>query len=104
MKLLELIKRIDTLGACIILVLAALATGGLYAALHLGWFRSSWEMAAWLVVGLAFLAVGFGVQTTLPPRNTNVYGAAKPASESEAQAAARGSKKAAPLHDQTFPD
>lgn len=104
MKLLEAIKRIDTLGACIILVLAALAIGSVYAALHLGWFRSSWEMAAWLVVGFAFLAAGIGVQTTSPPRNTNVYGAAKPASESEAQAAARGGKTSTPLHDQTFPD
>jgi hypothetical protein len=33
-----------------------------------------------------------------------VHGAAQPASECEAQAAARGDTKSAPMHDQTFPD
>jgi len=33
-----------------------------------------------------------------------VHGAAQPASEWEAQAAARGDTKSAPMHDQTFPD
>jgi len=35
---------------------------------------------------------------------TKVHGAAQPASECEAQAAARGDTKSAPMHDQTFPD
>jgi hypothetical protein len=37
-------------------------------------------------------------------RNPQVHGMARPASEAEAQAAARGKAKAAPVHDQRFPD
>jgi hypothetical protein len=38
------------------------------------------------------------------PKNTLVHGAAAPASEHEAQAAARGDAKKAPMHDATFPN
>ena len=38
------------------------------------------------------------------PQNTHVHGAAKPASETEAQAAARGTAKANDVHDEKFPD
>lgn len=98
------IRGIDKIGVGLVSVLAGLAFAGAYAALHFGWFRSAWEMAIWLAVGLAFIAAGVGVRANLPARNTNVYGDAKPASESEAQAAARGNTKSGPLHDQTFPD
>ncbi len=98
------IRGIDKIGLGLVSVLAGLALAGAYAALHFGWFRSPWEMAAWLGVCFAFLAVGLGVQSNSPARNTDVYGDAKPASESEAQAAARGGTKSGPLHDQTFPD
>lgn len=97
-------KKIDKLGLTLVAVLAALALGAGYAALHFGWFRSPWELAGWLVVGFAFLAVGLGVQANLTPRNTKVHGDARPASESEAEAAARTATKPAPLHDRTFPD
>jgi hypothetical protein len=97
-------KKIDKLGLILVAVLAALACGAGYAALHFGWFRSPWELAGWLVVGFAFLAAGLGVQANLTPRNTNVHGAARPASESEADAAARSDTKPGPLHDRTFPD
>ena len=97
-------KKIDRLGLILVAVLAALALGAGYAALRFGWFRSPWELAGWLVVGFAFLAAGLGVQANLTPKNTNVHGAARPASESEAETAARGGTKPAPLHDQTFPD
>jgi hypothetical protein len=97
-------KKIDRLGLALAAVLAALALGAGYAALHFGWFGSPWELAGWLVVGFAFLAAGLGVQANLRPRNENVHGDARPASESEAEAAARSGTKAAPLHDQTFPD
>jgi len=97
-------KGIDKIGLGLVSVLATLALAGAYAALHFGWFRGPWEMAIWLVAGLAFLAAGVGVRANLPARNTDVYGDAKPASESEAQAAARGGTKSGPLHDQTFPD
>ena len=98
------IRGIDKIGLGLVSMLAVLAFAGAYAALHFGWFRSPGEMAIWLAVGLAFLAAGVGVRAGLPARNTGVYGTAKPASEAESQAAARGETKSAPLHDQTFPD
>jgi len=103
-KLFRAVKRIDKLGLTLVAVLAALACGAGYAALYFGWFRSAWELAGWLVVGFAFLAVGLGVQANMTPKNTNVHGDARPASESEAEAAARSGTKQAPFHDQTFSD
>jgi len=96
-------KKIDRLSIILVVMLAALAFGGAYAALHFGWFGSPWALAGWLVVGVAFLAAGLGIQASTGPRNTNVHGAARPASESEAQASARGQTKS-PLRDQTFSD
>jgi hypothetical protein len=59
-------------------------------------------------IGLAALGASadfFGLwrRPDVPPkiRNTKVYGAAEPASEREAKAAARGDMRA-PLHDRTF--
>jgi hypothetical protein len=97
-------RKIDKTGLCLAAVLAALALGSAYAALHFGWFSSPWELAGWLLVGFAFVLAGFGVQGNLTPKNTNVHGDARPASESEAQAAASSGTKPAPLHDKTFPD
>ena len=102
-RLFGAIKRFDALGLGLAAGLAALALGGAYAALHFGWFRSPWELAGWLVVGLAFVAAGLGVHANLTPKNTNVHGDARPASEPEAQAAARSDMKA-PFHDRTFSD
>ena len=96
--------RIDKLGLALAAFLAALSLAGAYAALHFGWFDSAWELTGWLVVCVAFLAAGLGVQAHVKPRNTNVHGDARPASESEAEAAARGGTKPAPFHDWTFPD
>jgi hypothetical protein len=96
-------RGIDKVSLGLVSVLIGLAFAGAYAALHFGWFRSPWEMAIWLAVGLAFIWAGVGVRANLPARTTDVYGAAKPASETEAQAAARGEVKSS-LHDQTFPD
>jgi hypothetical protein len=98
------INKIDTVGLTLAAVLAAVALGAGFAALHFGWFRSPWELAAWLMVGFAFVIAGLGLQGHPTPRNTNVHGAARPASESEAEAAARTGTKPAPLHDRTFPD
>ena len=97
-------RKIDKTGLCLAAVLAALALASAYAALHFGWFSSPWELAGWLLVGFAFVAAGLGVQGNPTPKNTNVHGDAQPASESEAQAAARSDTKSAPMHDQTFPD
>jgi hypothetical protein len=97
-------RKIDKTGLCLAAVLVALALASAYAALHFGWFSSAWQMAGWLVVGVAFVAAGLGVQGNPAPKNTNVHGDARPASESEAQAAARGETKSASLRDRTFSD
>jgi hypothetical protein len=97
-------RKIDKTGLCLAAVLAALALGSAYAALRFGWFSSPWELAGWLVVGFAFVVAGLGVQGNQAPKNTNVHGDARPASESEAEAAARSDTKPAPHHDRTFPD
>jgi len=63
-------------------------------------------LAAWLIVIVAAL----GLAASLPsyvasaPKNTFAHGAARPASETEAQAAARGAVKAREIHEQKFPD
>lgn len=59
---------------------------------------------AWIVICVAFVAVGLPGHTLPGPRNTSVHGAARPADEAEARAAARGASKAADLHEQTFSD
>lgn len=63
-----------------------------------------------VALGLACLGAGldfFGCWRATNPapkiRNTKVYGAAEPASEGEARAAATGGVRA-PLHDRTFTD
>ena len=96
--------KIDKLGMALLAILAALAIAAAYAALHFGWFQTPWQLAGWLAVGLAFVLAGLGVQANFAPRNTNVHGAARPASESEAQSSARGDAQSPSLHDRTFPD
>ena len=56
------VKKIDALGAVLLAVLVALAIGAVYAALHFGWFRSPWELAAVLFVGGCFVAFGLSTQ------------------------------------------
>ena len=98
------VKKIDRLGAVLLAALAAAAIGAAYAALHFGWFRSPWELAAWLFFAGAFIAVGLGAQSTAPPpRNPQVHGTAKAADAWETKAAARGDTKA-PLHGRDFED
>jgi hypothetical protein len=101
----------DKRGIVLTAVVAALAVGFVVAALHFEWFSSLWWLAFALVGGyaclcLAFLIVAgaFNIETNRGPLNTHVHGDARPASESEAEAAARSGTKPAPHHDQTFPD
>lgn len=98
------IGKIDRIGLALMAVLVALGILAAFAALRFGWFRSPWELIVWFGVSTAFIAVGLGASSQPLSRNTGVYGAAKPASESEAKAAARGDKQSASLHDQSFPD
>lgn len=97
-------RGLDATGLVLLAALALLAIAAGFAALHFGWFSSSWEFAAWLVVCAAFLVVGLPSHVTTAPKNTLVHGAARPATETEAQAAARGAVKAREIHEQQFPD
>lgn len=96
--------KIDKLGMALLAGLSALAVGTAYAALHLGWFHSPWELTLWLGIGLAFLLGGVSTHVHRTPKNTNVHGSARPTSEAEAQASARGETKSPALHDRTFSD
>src|ERR1700733_4095004 len=57
------IKTLDLFCVCALVVLSALAVGAGWAALHFGWFGSPWELVAWLVCVVAFVAVGLPTQT-----------------------------------------
>jgi NhaP-type Na+/H+ or K+/H+ antiporter len=103
-RLRQAIKRIDTLVVLLVAVLAALATGVVYAALYFGWFGSPWQMAAWLLACAAFVVAGGPAVSQRIARNTHVHGAARPATEPEARAAARGSGTPRDIHEQHFPD
>jgi hypothetical protein len=103
-SLLEAIKGIDTLIVLLVTVLAALATGAVYAALHLGWFDSPSRLTVWLLICVAFLAAGAPAVGQRMTRHSNVHGSARPASQDEARKAAGGEAGASPLHDQTFKD
>jgi len=84
--------------------LAVIAAGAAYAAVEFRWFSSGWALAGFVVVGIAFVGAALGIHHHKEaPRNEGIYGAAKPASEAEAHAAATGAKKA-PLHERMFPD
>jgi type IV secretory pathway TraG/TraD family ATPase VirD4 len=65
---LEAIRKLDAFGLLLLLAFGALAVAAGYAALHFGWFRSPWHLAAWLVVCVAFLVVGLPSQTA--PQST----------------------------------
>jgi hypothetical protein len=96
-------RGLDTTALLLLSALGVLAVGVGAGLIYFGYF-APWEFAIWLFVCVAFLAVGLPSQGVPTPRNTKVHGAAQPASEWEAQAAARGDTKSAPMHDQTFPD
>lgn len=92
------------MGVFLVLLLACGLAAVIGAALAFNWFQSLWEMLAWIAIAVAFLAVGIGVRAHQTPRNEQIYGGARVASEREAKAAATGHTKTASLHDQTFPD
>ena len=65
------------------------------ALIEFGFFKP-WELALFLLVGIAFVAVGLPSHGTSAPKNSKVHGAAAPAAEQEALAAARGKTKPSP--------
>ena len=84
-----------------VLGVAAVAVG---AGLIYGGYFTPWGFVIWLVVCGAFIAATAPSHVTSAPKNTLVHGAARPASETEAQAAARGTVKAHEIHEQNFPE
>ena len=92
-------------------LLAAAMLGFICAALRFQWFDHAFEFAM-AVFGLIFVSVvSFAIVVTAlnheikpPKQHPNVHGDARPASEAEAEAAARRDIKPAPHHDRTFPD
>src|ERR1700761_6761929 len=96
--------KINKTGVFLIAILASVVVGAAYAALEFGLFRGGWEFAGWLAACIAFIAAGVGLHHHRSPKNGSVYGAAQPASEADAQNAARGNVKSAALHEQTFRD
>src|ERR1700685_3921977 len=96
-------RRFDAISVLLLSCLAAAAVGVGAALIYFGYF-TPWEFALWLVVCLAFLAVGLPGHVNSAPKNTQVHGSARPATETEAQDAARGAAKARDIHDQHFPD
>ena len=73
--------------------------------------KSGWLHFPVFVVGFLMLIGGLGLalgpfdftpRKAREPENTLVHGAARPATETEAQAAARGAVKAREIHEQTF--
>lgn len=51
-------RRLDLFAVCALAVLAALALGAAYAALHYGLFGSVWQLALWALLVVAFVTVG----------------------------------------------
>ncbi len=96
-------RELDALGLLLLAGLAALAVAVGAALIEFGRF-TPWELAIFLLVGIAFVAVGLPSHGVAAPKNSKVHGAAAPASEQDALAAARGKTKPSPLHDQQFSD
>jgi len=95
-------RGLDALGWLFVLGLVMIAVGA-GAALLMEHIFTPWGLVAWLGVGLAFAVAGVPALRR-PVGESMVHGMARPASEAETQAAARGKAKPAPVHDQRFPE
>lgn len=96
-------RRLDAIGLALLAGLAVAMIGGGVALVASGLVKA-WELAAVLSFGTVLVASAHPRAAPAAPHNTRVHGAAAPASEHEAHAAARGDTKTAPMHDATFPD
>ena len=67
----------DALGLLLLAGLAALAASAGAALIEFGFFKP-WELALFLLVGIAFVAVGLPSPGTAAPKNSKVHGAARP--------------------------
>jgi hypothetical protein len=95
--------RTDLIGWLLLALLAALALMAGAALMHYA-HLTPWGLALGLFICVAAVMVGLPAQVGERPKNTLVHGAARPATESEAKAAARGGVKKRDIHDQHFAD
>lgn len=93
-------RGLDALGWLFVLGLAVIAFG-VGAALLIEHIFTPWGLLAWLGVGVAFAVAGVPALRH-PKGDSMAHGAARPASEAEAQAAARGEPRGARLDDRKF--
>ncbi|MDH6258433.1 hypothetical protein [Bradyrhizobium sp. BR13661] len=96
-------SRTDSTGWLLLALLVALGLLGGKALMEYA-HLTLWGLAIGFFICVAFVVVGLPAQLGQTPKNTLVHGAARPATESEAQAAARGGIKTRDIHDQQFPD
>ena len=72
-----MMRGTDALGLLLLAGLAALAASVGAALIEFGFFKP-WELALFLLVGIAFVAVGLPSHGTAAPKNSKVHGAAAP--------------------------
>jgi len=96
-------RRPDTIGLALLAGLTVALIGGGAALLASGLVKP-WELLAVVGLGGVLVAAHHPHAPPATPRNTMAHGAARPAAEPEAQAAARGGGNTAPMHDMTFRD
>lgn len=93
----------DLLAIVLLGLLVLGGAGAAYGAVYAGYMTAT-ALAAVVIVGGAFVFVHSTGSKPAPPKNTFVHGAARTATEEEAQAAARGQLKVSDLHDRNFSD
>jgi len=98
-----MIRRLDLIGLVLMIGLAAVLLGGGVTLVVAGVVKT-WELVVIFSFGGVLVAAAHPHAPATTPRNTMAHGAARPAAEPEAQAAARGLEKKAPMHDAIFPN
>jgi len=91
----------DLLAVVLLGLLAVAAIAALYGVVTAGYVTAG-ALLGLIGVGGAFVLLHSRTGKTAPPKNTFTHGAARPASDAEAQAAARGAVKAREIHEQKF--
>jgi len=96
-----MIRRPDVIGLLLLIGIAAALLGG-GAVLVASGVVKGWELALIVGFGGVLVAAAHPRPHGTTPQNALVHGAARPAAETETQAAARGAAKTEPMHDATF--
>ena len=92
----------DLLAVMLLGLLAVAALSAVYGVVAAGYMTTG-ALLGLIAVGGAFVLVhNMGGRRPAPPKNTLVHGAARPASEQEAQRAARGEAQGPRLDDRDF--